>query len=188
MGNINLLPKNIKDDIIQSKANKKALRHLLKSIFWILAAGAIIAICWFYYTVQINGISDLIEKRNMSINRYQDIESKSQNISERLETISRIDKQLNNWSPLITELQNIMPNGVYLSSVKINSDTKNRSEITGFAETKSTVASLRNLLEASEKFEFVDIEQSTTSEDSVTKKEMENFILSFALAKGALDE
>lgn len=188
MNSINLLPKSFKQDIAQAKLNRKTLTTLLKSFFWVVAILLIIMVCWAYFSILNNEISQLIRSKEEAISEYKKIEDESIDIVDRLQTISKIKKNLNHWSPLITEVQEVMPSGAYLSSVKISSEKNNRSEITGFAESKSTVASLRTLLEQSEKFEYVDIEKSTTSEDTITNEDMENFVLSFALSEGALDE
>lgn len=188
MSNINLLPKNIKDNIAQSKENKKALRHLLKSFFWIIAIIIIIVICSTYYKFQIAGINDLVDRKKDSIKQYSSVEIESSELSERLKTISRIDKNLNSWPEVINEVQQSMPKGAFLSSLKIDADKKKRCEISGVADSKSTVASLRNLLEESDKFEFVDIEKSVTTEVQDIDGDVEVFTLTFSLKEGALNE
>jgi Tfp pilus assembly protein PilN len=79
-----------------------------------------------------------------------------------------------------------MPNGAYLTSIKIDSDSKTRGQISGIANSKQTVAALRDALEKSPKFQYVDIESSKTQVDPVSSKDVENFTLSFSLEKGAL--
>lgn len=183
--NINLLPKEIKEDIAQSKKNKRALNYLYKSFFWITITFTIILICWIYYSVQISGISDLINRKEISINKYSEIEIKSKEIADRLKTIKKIDNELYTWPKVLEEIQKAMPSGATLTSLSLNPEKNQRSEITGKAKTKSTVASLRNLLEESEKFEFVNIERSSTSDD-VKEGEIESFTITFSLTEGAL--
>jgi Tfp pilus assembly protein PilN len=159
----------------------------LKSFFWIFAILVIIVICWVYFDVQFKGISDLVNRKKESIQKYSAIEADSAKISDRLDIIAKIEEDIYSWPTVISEIQESMPSSVSLTSIKISSDKKTRSEISGIANSKSTVASLRNLLEDSDKFEYVNIEKSETSE-AQRGKEIETFILTFSLSKGALNE
>ncbi len=188
MSNINLLPKRIKDDLAQSKTNKKILIQLLKSFFWIVTIIVIMIICWIYYNTQLNGIKTLVNRKKESIKQYSTIESEFNELSKRLATIKNIENNLYSWPGIINEVQNSMPNGATLTSLRIDSQETSRCELTGIAKTKSTVASLRNLLEKSKRFEYVNIEKSVTSMVQYIPEEIEIFTLTFSLSKGALNE
>ena len=86
----------------------------------------------------------------------------------------------------MAEIHNVMPAGAYLVSIKLDSDSKVRDQIAGMARSKQDVAALRDAMDKSAKFEYVDIESSSTQYDSASQKDVENFTITFAITKGAL--
>lgn len=188
MSNINLLPKNIKDDISQAKKNKVTFSYFMKSIFLLIIIILIAGGTFFYFTLQSSSINETIKTESKRIDEYSNLENGARLIAERLSTISKIEKNLNYWSDTLEEIQVVMPSGAFLSSMNISSDDKNRGKIAGFADSKDTVATLRNTMESSSKFEYVDIDSSNLAYNPDLEKDVENFIISFSLTKEALDE
>lgn len=188
MNKINLLPEDIKKDIEQSKRNKKVLSYLIRSAFlFVLVIGTTVGLYVYMHSQLGTYLSD-IESKEIGIIKYGNLEDEARSLSERLTSIERIDAGSNTWSLVVAEIQEVMPSGAYLSSIKIDSDTKTRNTISGIATNKSVVAALRDSLEDSDKFEYVDIESSNIVKDPETKREVENFVISFSLSAEALDE
>lgn len=188
MNRINLLPNEVKSDIEQSKRNKKVLSYLLRSIFVLLLILAATVALHFYINSELSGYLTDIAEKEQSVLKYGSLETDAKNLSERLVSIEKIDASSNTWSPVIAEIQEAMPSGAYLSSVEIDSETKTRNTIAGIASNKSVVAALRDSLEESDKFEYVDIESSNLVTDPNSGKEVENFVISFSLSAEALNE
>ncbi|MDD3480953.1 MAG: PilN domain-containing protein [Patescibacteria group bacterium] len=188
MNRINLLPAEIKADIEQSKRNKKVLSYLLRAIFILIIIIASTIALHLYINSKLSSYLSDIEQKELSIVKYGNLEKDAKNLSDRLVSIEEIDASSNTWSPVVAGIQEVMPSGAYLSSIKIDSDPKTRNSFSGIASSKSVVAALRDSLEDSEKFEYVDIESSNLVLDSKTAKEVENFVITFSLTKGALDE
>lgn len=188
MNSINLLPKKIKEEIEQTKINKKTRLYLFKSLVILAFILIIISMLIFYFNQQNAKTELLLSERQKSIDSYGNLEAESRIFAERLNTISRIDREINYWSFIFEEINKIMPNGAYITSLSMDADRKNRSRLTGFALSKNTVATLRNSMDQSDKFEYIDIESSSTVVNQNSSKEEENFIITFSLKKDALKE
>lgn len=186
MNSINILPPEIKQEIQQAKRNSKAVSYLFRSI---LLSGIVILISistFLFLNYSLKKANDNLGQKEEEITKFGSLETQAKNIADRIASIRNITNASNKWSEVIGEIQNIMPSGIYLRTVKMDDAVKGRGQMTGIARTKNEIASLRELMEKSKKFEFVDIEMSSTTEDLRTKSPIETFTISFSLEKGAL--
>lgn len=188
MNSINLLPGNIKKDIKQSKENKKTLSRFWKSLFLLLLTLFLVTAFSAYFNYRLSSSQVELSEKKKSIEAYGNLESETRAFSEKLDKIVRIEENINHWSGTLEEISRLMPSGAYLSTLGIDSETKSRSRITGFADSKDTVAFLRNTLENSDRFEYVNIESSVVAQDPAESREVENFTITFSLKKEALSE
>lgn len=188
MSNINLLPPDIKSSIEQKKKNT-VVRNILIKMVWIIVLTVAISVgCWFYLDYSSGDLDETMAAKEESISKYGTLENKAKNAADKISSVKKIEGNLNHWQGLIAEIQSVMPSGAYLSKVSIYSDGKNRAEMTGFAKTKENIATLRDALEKSKYFEFVDIDSAATQSNPRDGAEIETFNISFSLEKGALDE
>ncbi len=188
MSNINLLPQGIKQNLEQKKKNRETLKFFTKTLLTLVLVIVISGTTWLFLTNGLRSINLAVEKKNEAIKKYGSLEEESKNTAEKLNTIKLIANSTNSWSPIIEEIRKVMPTGTYLSEISMSADTKTRGEMIGFAKTKDSIATLRNTLEDSTYFQFVDIENIATEEDPTTGIERESFTLSFSFTEGALDE
>lgn len=188
MSNINLLPPNIKESIEQKKKNSMVLGLFYKSLIYALIIIVVTVGAYIYLENNTNNIAAKLAVANEQINGYGQLEEQSTRVSEKLLAIKTIEKKLNHWTDVVAEVQKVMPSGVYLSKTSLNADNKIRGEISGFAKTKNGIATLRDAMEKSEYFEYVDIEEAATETNPKTGEDLESFTLTFSLQKGALDE
>lgn len=186
MNKINLLPPEQKEEIRRAKENKKSLRNLYFSLLILIITLLLSLTALFAINLQSKAIITLLAEKEKEITSFGNLEDKAKKLAERLNTIKQINKKTNLWSSVVEEIQKIIPEGVYLTQVKMDSTTKARNLIVGAARGKKEVASLRDAMEKSNKFEYVDIESSKTGINPVTKQEAENFTISFSLSKEAL--
>lgn len=187
MSNINLLPKHIKEDISQTKRNRKTRSYLLKTLLLLSIIVIFSTILLIYLQETEKKLNNDISIKQTEISSIGNFEGEAKLLSGRLDTITKIIKNdTNYWSNTLKEITNVMPNGAYLTSLSLSPDASARNRITGFASSKNVVAALRSSMDSSEIFEYVDIESSIKTEDSETKKEAENFVITFSLAKGVL--
>jgi Tfp pilus assembly protein PilN len=188
MNSINLLPPDIKATLDQKKKNVLVLGVLYKSV-WILAfVVGIITATWFFLEANAKNVDLELAKKNEEISSFGTLENQAKKVADKISSIKKIEGNLNSWESLITEMQKAMPSNTYLSKLSISSDGKVRASIAGLSKSKTNIASLRNALEESKYFEYVDIENASTDIDPKTGVDIENFSLSFSLEKGALDE
>jgi type IV pilus assembly protein PilN len=186
MINVNLLPPEIRAEIDQQKKNGQVM-----SVFWKLIALTLTYLLifggfYYYFYSSSRTLSSELGTKEEEVKKYGTLEEEAKKVAERLNIIKQIQGNTNVWSGVIDEVMNVVPSGVSLKSIKIDSSAKNRNQISGEAVSKTLVASLRDSLEKSDKFEYVDIETSMTAEDPTKTKELENFTISFSLEKGAL--
>jgi Tfp pilus assembly protein PilN len=188
MNSINLLPPDIKKSIEQRKKNARTVHYFWRSFMYALLALAISGAAYVGIEQLYHKNTAELAKAETEISSYGDVEAKAKSVAEKLSTIKSIQKEINSWSGVILEIQKVMPSNVSLSRVSLKSDSKTRAEITGFAKTKEGIASLRDALDESEYFEYVDIESASTEKDAKTEINLESFVITFSLSKGALDE
>jgi Tfp pilus assembly protein PilN len=186
MINLNLLPPEIKEQQAQVKKNKQILNAFVYSIVALLFVGFAFLGLTYYFNAKLENTNRELGEKEKSVKKYGDIEDRAKKVTERIDTVKRIIDGTNLWSSLIEEIQKIMPDGISLSSIRIDAAATNRNTISGYAVSKKEVAALRDAMEKSDKIEYVDIESSTTIFDSGLKREVENFSLTFSLSKGAL--
>jgi Tfp pilus assembly protein PilN len=186
MINVNLLPPEIKAEIDQTKKNLSVLKVVGKVAALFLSYILIAIGFYFYFSTSLKTVVADYNNKEGQIKKYGALEEKAKKIAERINTIKQIQDNTNVWSGVIDEVTTVVPNGVSLSNIKIDSATKNRNTITGNATTKADVAALRDAMEKSAKFQYVDIESSATTKDPISNREFELFTISFTLEKGAL--
>jgi Tfp pilus assembly protein PilN len=186
MINANLLPPEVKKDITQAKENSKALKYIWLTLLVLVTVVAVSAVVWTMLDKSFKtSVTELVRRENET-KKYGSLEEKAKKLSSRISTIKTIDAKTNHWSAVISEIQTVMPTGLYLNSVRIDSNVKVRGQLTGYAKSKQEVATLRDSMEKSPLFEYVDIESSTTEKEPKTQADIENFTISFSLTKGAL--
>lgn len=186
MNSINILPPEIKKEIEQTKSNTKAVTYLYKTILLTIIVLSASLLAFLFLSYSLKKANETLTAKEEEITRFGTLETEAKSIADRLASIKSITSSSNKWSEVIGEIQTIMPSGIYLRTVKMDDTVKGRGQMTGVARTKTEVASLRELMEKSKKFEFVDIEMSSTIEDLRTKNLIETFTISFSLEKGAL--
>jgi Tfp pilus assembly protein PilN len=186
MINANLLPPDVKSEITQTKKNRVIVRYFGYAVLIFVVAIAIFLTTRYYFSQNLTDAQKSLEQKQNENKKYGAVTERTQSYVKKINTINSIDTNSNKWSGVIIEVQKVMPSGAYLTSVKMDSDGKVRGQISGYAASKQIVASLRDSLEKSSKFQYVDIDSSKTQVEPTSQKEQEYFALSFSLEKGAL--
>ncbi len=185
---VNLLPEEAKESINQAKNNSALVNIFIKTVFLLFLTIIFLGGLYFYYKGALDSSVKVLTEKQKLIDQYGNLQETSKKLSERLDTIKRIDTNSNKWSGIMTEINKVVPAGIYLTGLKMDSNIKNRSQITGYAVSKREVASLQEALEKSDLLEYVDIEGSQTQTDPSSGLERENFTISLTLKREALDE
>lgn len=188
MNSINLLPPEIKATLEQKRKNVVVLGIFRKSLWIFLLTSGIVIGTWFFLENSARTVDDDLAKGNEAIAAFGNLETQSKKVSGKITAVKTIEGSLNSWEGVVAEIQKVMPGGTSLSRMSLDSNSKNRATMTGYAQNKQNIATLRDALENSEYFEFVDIESASTENNPQTGVDIETFTLSFSLEKGALSE
>jgi Tfp pilus assembly protein PilN len=186
MINANLLPPDVKNEITQTKKNRALVKYVWLTVLVLVVAAAVSAGGWYYFSGLLQDDQAALATKQAANDQFGVATEKAQSLAAKIKAIKSIDDNTYKWSATIVEVQKVMPAGAYLTSVKLDSNPQTRGTISGYAASKQIVASLRDSLENSPKFQYVDIDSSKTQTDPTTQKDEENFTLSFSLEKGAL--
>lgn len=185
MINVNLLPDEIKQEIEQTKKNAQVLSLLGRFSLFFLIYLLILTGFFFYLNGEVKKSNLELGEREAAMSKYNTLEEKSRRIADRINTVKKIDNASFRWSGLIEEMGNVVPGGVYLNSVKIDPAGKGRNQLTGYARSKQEVAALRDSMEKSSRFRYVDIERSSSG-TGANDNSQESFTISFSLERDAL--
>lgn len=113
-----------------------------------------------------NHFNDLTEHIVSVSNKYGETNQEIRQINITLDEADKIQKGFHLWTPLLTELSNIIPNQVVLNNISFNQE-KETLTLTGNALTRDDLLELKNNLEEITWIESVNIppEQLIEKED-----------------------
>jgi Tfp pilus assembly protein PilN len=188
MSSINLLPPDVKLGLEQKRKNLVVLKILYRAIWVFIFVAVVVAGTWYYLENSARNVDEELSRGNESLAAFGNLETQAKKVSEKITAIKKIESGLNHWPGVVSEIQKVMPSGTYLSRMSLDSKQKARATMAGYATDKQSIAALRDALESSEYFEFVDIESASTESNPKTGVDIETFTLSFSIEKGALDE
>jgi|GEM_PF-1105212 len=183
---LNLLPPEIKKEINFAKKNAKIVNNLA----YVLCALAILAGFFIILAVVIGGKHSVYatEKKYATalVEQKAKIEQSGNDLAVRLNLIKKIKASRTNWNELLDKIAESTPPGVRLQSIEINNNSKNRSTITGVANTDRDIAIFKDLLASTNKFYFIDLE--SIADGGVVGTNQANgkiFVITFATSKTA---
>lgn len=180
MININLLPPQIKEDILYSKRNAILRKILNKVILLLLFFILTFSLTYVFLKNKINILQKNIKKEEESLKPFGTLEEDAKKLKKKLDSIKKIEENYPFWTIFFDEIGIKMPNNIILSEIIASKEENERVEIKGSAQTKQSIAIFRKTLEESEKFENIDIE-------TISKGEQEEvFTIKLSLKRGAL--
>jgi len=180
MIDINLIPPNIKEEIRLSKANRKTLGYFWKSFFITLFICTLFVSAHIYFTYELSSKIPKQKKAEEKLEEYAQTEAKAKSATQKINKIKKIDDSRYIWSNLLTEVEKITPANVKVLTMNLDSEKKSRASLRGSTLTKKDVADFRTILESSNYFEFVDIDNTQNNGDT------ENFDISLTISESAL--
>lgn len=185
MINVNFLPQTLKKEISQAKKNREVRNLILKVLLMIISVILFSFGLIFYLQLRVNSVNSELNKKLEKVKEFGNLEEKSKSLADRITSIKKIINDSNKWSGVIEDIQKVIPSGVYLTSAKLDSTPNNRGQLSGYAQSKKQIAALRDEMEKSNRFQYVDIENSITVNDPLSNKEAESFTISFSFEKEA---
>lgn len=159
---INLLPEDLRDNIIFSKKNRKVL-GLLKVViilcllvivsFFIIGASLINSNSFF--------VKEIAES-NEVIDGYKPVIDEKKKIENKANSIEKIRSSYKYFSKFNYIMGKSTPMGVYISTLETQNDTL---KIMGFAKTKNDIGIFRDTLEQTDAFSDVRVESVKEATD-----------------------
>lgn len=155
---INLLPPDIKQEIIYSKRNSVLLHYtVLVGAVMIILAGALMA-ARLYLNSQIDSVSLQIQEKEAQIAKYKDLESTAKTLNARIVSIQKIQKDQAKFSVLLDDLAKNIPQGTAITSLTLTGNDKAPVQIKVKAVDYKTATSVREGISKSARISAADIE------------------------------
>lgn len=163
--NLNLLPPEKKELIKGKRRNRRltAIGSIFGLISLLLAVGLFGAT--LYMETIVAAQTRRIEQTKEDLKRFTDIEQMTISVRDRVMSLSDKEKTRLLWSKVVEDLAAATPEGVQLTQVSFSTLTIPHLQFSGQANNKEKVASLRERLEASDRFEQVSIRQVGQTQD-----------------------
>ncbi len=164
---LNLLPPEIKEEILYSKKNAKIYNSLIELLGGFIILLIFIGTVWFvsYSTKRVLVFSKTVAEKQAA--SWGGVEKDAKDFSNRLVLVEKINKDKINWKIFFEEISKSTPNNVKLTSYDIVSSNKSRVNFNGFATSSTDISRFRELLSKSAIFEFVDIENMSAATDPI---------------------
>lgn len=182
---INLLPPEIKQQRKYSKYN----RVLIQSIFGLLILAAITTAAfyasWLILKNNEQHLTSSIEQENDKTRDYGAIEVQAKALAERLSTIENIQAARSHYPALLQALAEATPQDAYITSFTLDPSGKTMN-LTAYAKTDQAVASFKNSLESSSRFNSAAIQSTEPATDPYSSATTNRITLLVGLKEEAL--
>ena len=155
---INLLPPEIKTEMIFARRNAVIRRYIiLLAAVGMVAAGAIGSTTWYISTQLTAAQSDLTSKQAL-ISKNQSIEAPAKALSDRLKILKTIAAGQAHFSAALADFARVLPQGVSLIGLQLTGDDKKPLQISALAPNYPTAVSTRDAIATSPRVAAVDIQ------------------------------
>lgn len=186
MNSINLLPTELKEQYESSKQNRVLLGYLINISFLVLVFLGILVGSRYYLNTKLASVVKEVQGKEQSISKYGTLENDAQRLESRIKSAKKVLDNKIYFSKALNEVWKATPPKLYILTIDLDKDSTSRGKITGAAENKAEIALFIDALNKSSIFQYVDLESSTITIDSVSKQPKENFTVSYSLNQGEL--
>jgi len=154
---LNLLPSQEKKEVELANLSRLVASLSVWFLVSLIIFALLLASTFFYLSILLRAQNRLIEIRqnDPKTQRLVEIEGKIQQANRRINQIYLKQNDLILWIPLLEEIANLTPGGVYLTNFSYQL-AENQIYLRGWANTRDNLLSFQNLLEESPF--FVEIE------------------------------
>ena len=155
---INLLPPDIKEQVVYSKRNVLLIRYLWLAVLLIIINAILFGGAMYYLNQRtVQAKSDLATKSS-SIAQYKRVEADAKTANDRLTTLKSLRSSQARFSVLLGDFAKYTPQGVYINSITLTGDDKKPVRIVATANTYQQAAAFRDALATSPRISAADIE------------------------------
>ncbi len=180
---INILPPDLKEQITYSRRNVVARRYVFVLIFIILVTGSILTAIHWYADQQIAAYEAALEERTEEISQFENLETSVDTLNTQIDTIDTVLKQRPQFSILLADLAQVLPQGSYLNGISLSEETDQPLQLTITAPSRDQAVRVRQALLQSPRIGSADI-QSITSKPESDRINV-NIIIAFETGDGS---
>lgn len=144
---INLLPGDVKEQVVYSKRNKELVRYLWLTILTVLVCGGLLGYAYWSVTAQTSAANKLLAARQAEVSKYKSLEKDAKEVNARITAIKTIQANQSHFSLLLEDLAKVTPTSVVISGISLTGDDKKPVRISATTSVFSSIASFRDALE-----------------------------------------
>lgn len=165
MISLNLLPPERKQSLAGKRRNRRVSVVGALFVSLLLLATVVLFGASLYVGTVVSAQKNRIEQTREDLKRFEDIEQLTLAIRDRVTVLSTQEKTRQLWSKIAEDLSAVIPPGIKLSQTSLTTSSTPHVQLSGQADNKEKVASLRERLEQSDRFEQATIRQIGQTED-----------------------
>ena len=163
---LNLLPPERKQLLAGKKRNRRITAIGAGVVVLLLSVAVALFGASLYVGTVVSAQKQRIEQTKEDLKRFAGLEKLVITIRDRVTILSTSEKTRLLWSKVAEELAAVVPEGVRLSQLSFTTLSSPHVQLSGQAENKEKIASLRERLEQSERFGQATIRQIGQTEDA----------------------
>lgn len=160
---INLLPPEKKEAILYGRRNVALRKYALSTLGagLVLLTGLVASILYGQYKIGVltKRHDQLVEK----LGPHKSLIETAKSVESKLATLKELFAKETNYVALLEDIEKTIVPGAQLQELELNGDEKSPLEMQFTISNELVAATLRNSLEASPRFKFVDIQDITNS-------------------------
>jgi Tfp pilus assembly protein PilN len=183
MINLNLLPPEIKQKIVEAKKSANTVSWCLVCVLVLLFLGFVLySVKTMLLAPNLENIKQNIADATQKMSSFSDLEKEALFLNERATIAEKIESSRANWSQIVQELANSVPTNVQFTNLSADVTKSPNFILQGKTLTERDIISFKDKLDESNFFKNVNFKSSTASAGSEESKNI-TFSLDFDLEK-----
>lgn len=166
---INLLPPEVKSEVVAARTNLLLLRYNILLIIAILFAFGAVGFSYFYLASTKASAETTIADNKSQVSGYTSVESEAASFKQSLANAKQILDSDITYTKVILEISSLLPSGVVLNNLSLDSSQFGKPTVfSAKAKDYSDVLALKSALQSSSLFSDVSIQtisNSTSAQD-----------------------
>ena len=164
---INILPPELKEQIVYSKRNVIARNYLFALIIIALLVGAALTASHIYANQQISNLESDIERAAERAEEFEDLEASVSTLNTQLQAIDKLIEQRPQFALLLEDIASVLPPGSYINGISLSEDMEDQPmQLQITAQSQQQAISVRDELLESNRIQSADIQNvSDVDED-----------------------
>lgn len=158
---INLLPPQIKEQVVYAKRNALVLHYLQLVVFITLILGGTFAGAHIYLQRRITAAEADAQQKQLAIAKFKGLEKNVADLNGRVATIKNIQAAQSKYSLLLSDLAQAVPAGVAIDSLNLTGDDKKPVIISATADSYNSAVGFRDALANNKRIAAADLQSVT---------------------------